>query len=200
MDIFQIDVEGVCDANEVDTVHIRDAEYKSAVATLVENYKPSTKLYETDVKITIVLTDDEPVYQRARRLSPAERSIVNNQVEEWERQGIIRSSSSDYASPIVLVKNKEDSYRLCVDHRLLNRKIIKDRYPLPLIEDQLDGLQNAKIFSTINLKNGFIHRIDESNVKCTAFIVPDGQYEFLRLDFAIRLLCSRDTLARFLEI
>lgn len=201
VDIFQIDVENVCDANEVDTVHIRDAEYKSAVATLVENYKPSTKLYETDVKMTIVLTDDEPVYQRARRLSPAERSIVNNQVREWERQGIIRPSSSDYASPIVLVKNKEDSYRLCVDYRLLNRKIIKDRYPLPLIEDQLDGLQNVKIFSTINLKNGFIHvRIDESNVKYTAFIVPDGQYEFLHLDFAIRLLCSRDTLARFLEI
>jgi len=69
---------------------------------------------------------------------------------------------------------------------MLNKKIIKDRYPLPLIEDQLDRLQDARVFSTIDLKNGFFHvRMDESSVKYTSFIVPDGQYEFLRVPFGL---------------
>lgn len=69
---------------------------------------------------------------------------------------------------------------------MLNKKIIKDRYSLPLIEDQLDRLQGARIFSTIDLKNGFFYvRMDEASVKYTSFIVPDGQYEFLRVPFGL---------------
>lgn len=69
---------------------------------------------------------------------------------------------------------------------MLNKKIIKDRYPLPLIEDQLDQLQDAKVFSIIDLKNGFFHvRMDEASIRYTSFIVPDGQYEFLRVPFGL---------------
>lgn len=115
-----------------------------------------------------------------------ERDIVNAQIEEWEKQGIVRPSASDFASPVVLVKKKDGSHRLYIDYRQLNKKIIKDRYPLPLIEDQLDQLQSAKVFSTLDLKNGFFHvRMDESSVKYTSFIVPDGQYEFLRVPFGL---------------
>lgn len=109
------------EANE-DVSYIRNAEHKHAIATLIKNYKPN-KTRETDLEMTIVLKDDEPVYQRARRLSPSERSIVNSEIEEWEKQGIVRSSSSDYASPIVLVKKKNGSHRLCVDYILLNKKL-----------------------------------------------------------------------------
>lgn len=70
------------------------------------------------------------------------------------RDGIVQPSLSEYASPVVLVKTKDDSVRLCVDYRLLNRKIGNDRYPLPIIEDQLDLLQNARFFTTLDLKNG----------------------------------------------
>lgn len=179
--VFQIDV---CEANTIDLSHVRD-KHGQAVVTLVENYKPN-RIAETDVKMTIILKDDEPAYQRARRLSPAEKIIVNAQVDEWLEQGIIRPSNSDFASPVVLVKKKDGSHRLCVDYRLLNKKIIKDRYPLPLIEDQLDQLQNAKFFSTLDLKNGFFHvRMNEASIKYTSFIVPDGQYEFLRVPFGL---------------
>lgn len=82
----------------------------------------------------------------------AERDIVNAQIEDWEKQGIVRPSVSDFASLIVLVKKRSDSYRLCVDYRLLNKNIIKDRYPLPLIEDQLNQLQDSNFFSTLDLK------------------------------------------------
>lgn len=98
----------------------------------------------------------------------------------------MQPSVSEYASPVVVVKKKDGSNRLCVDFRLLNKKISKDRYPLPLIEDQLDALQNARIFSTLDLKNGFFHvQMDEASRKYTAFIVPDGHFEFLRVPFEL---------------
>lgn len=98
----------------------------------------------------------------------------------------------------MLVKKKDGSHRLCVVYRILNKKIIRDRYPIPLIEDQLDRLQNARVFSTIDLKNDFFHvRMDESSVKYTFFIVSDRQYEFLRVSFG---LCnSRFVFQRFIN-
>jgi len=115
-----------------------------------------------------------------------EREQVNAQVDEWMREGIVQPSLSEYASPVVLARKKDGSIRLCVDYRQLNRKIIKDRYPLPLVEDQLDLLQGARYFSTLDLKNGFFHvYMDEQSRKLTAFIVPDGHYEFLRVPFGL---------------
>lgn len=68
----------------------------------------------------------------------------------------------------------------------MNSKIINDRYPLPLIEDQLDKLQGAKIFTTLDLKNGFFHvAMDEESIKYTSFITPDAQYEFLKTSFGL---------------
>lgn len=122
-DVFQIDVENVYEANALDVSHVRN-KYKRAVAAMVEDYRPN-KITDTDVKMTIILRDDEPVYQKARRLSQAEKDIVNAQVDEWRAQGIIRPSTSDFASPVVLVKKKDGSHRLCVDYRLLNKKIIR---------------------------------------------------------------------------
>jgi len=93
---------------------------------------------------------------------------------------------SEYTSLIVVTKKKDNSVRLCVDYRQLNKKIVKDRYSLPIIKDQLNSLQNAKFFSTLDLKNGFFHvMIDEQSIKYTAFIVPDGYYEFLRVPFGL---------------
>lgn len=168
LDILQIDVESVHETNAVEVSHVAN-EYKQA-----------------DVKMTIILSDDEPVYQKARRLSQVEKDIVNAQIDEWLERGIVRPSVSDFASPVVLVKKKDDSYRLCVDYRLLNKKIIKERYPLPLIEDELDRLQGSKVFSTLDLKDGFFHvRVDEASVKYTSFVVPDGQFKFLRVPFGL---------------
>lgn len=83
----------------------------------------------------IILKDEEPVYQRARRLSPSEKQKVNDHISAWIQNGIVQPSLSDYASPVVLTEKKDGSTRLCVHYRQLNKKIIRDRYPL--IEDQL---------------------------------------------------------------
>jgi len=171
--------------NGTDVTHIPDIKHKNAIQNLIEEYEPK-KTRDVGLKMTILLKDDEPVYQRARRLSPLEREKVNVQINEWIREGIAQPSLSEYASPIVLAKKKDGSTRLCVDYRLLNKKIIKDRYPLPLVEDQLDLLQGARYFSTLDLKNGFFHvPVDEQSRKFTAFIVPDGHYEFLRVPFGL---------------
>ncbi|GFX69515.1 hypothetical protein TNCV_1768861 [Trichonephila clavipes] len=149
------------------------------------SYKPE-KTESTDVTMRIILNDDIPVYQPARRLSYAEKQIVNKHIEEWIEQGIIRPSSSEYASPIVLVKKKNGNSRLFVDYRQLNHKRVKDRFPLPLIDDVLDRLQRVKVYTTLDLKNGFFHvDVNEDCRKFTSFTVPDGQFEFNKVPFGL---------------
>lgn len=184
-EVFQINVCDEAAKQNVDVAHIPRAEYREAIEKLVCEYTP-VRTREVGVKMSIVLKDEEPVFQRARRLAPTEREKVNEQIGEWLREKIIQPSLSEYASPVVLVKRKDGTMRLCIDYRRLNEKVVRDRYPLPLIEDQLDLLQSAKYYSTLDLKNGFFHvALEEQSRKFTAFIVPDGHYEFLRAPFGL---------------
>ncbi|CAK9799255.1 Transposon Tf2-6 polyprotein [Anthophora plagiata] len=162
IDTFDESENNITDAL-VDLQHVKNNTVKQEIEDIVNNYVPkATK--ESNIKMQIVLS---------RRLAPVQREIVNKQIDEWLREGIVRESTSQYASPIVLVKKKDGETRLCIDYRLFNKKISKDRYPLPLIEDQLDSLQGATIFSTLDLKDSFFH------------IVPDGHFEFLRPPFGL---------------
>ncbi|GBN87132.1 Retrovirus-related Pol polyprotein from transposon 412 [Araneus ventricosus] len=134
----------------------------------------------------IILKDNETVCQSPRRLASTEREEVNKQIGEWLKEGIIRPSSSGYASPIVLVEKKDGTSRMCIDYRKLNQKLVKDKFPLPLIEDVSDTLQEAKVYSTLDLRNGFFHvNVDENCRKFTFFIVPDGQFEFNKVPFGL---------------
>ncbi|GFT75349.1 hypothetical protein TNCV_967931 [Trichonephila clavipes] len=85
-----------------------------------------------------------------------------------------------------MVKKKDGSSRMCIDYRKLNQKLVKDKFPLPIIEDVLDTLQEAKVYSTLDLRNGFFHvDVDEDCRKYTSFIVPDGQFEFNKAPFGL---------------
>ena len=121
LEVFNISVETATD--RTDLSHIVIPEHKNAVENLVESYKPN-KIREVGVKMNVILTDDVPVYQR--RLSPEEKDEVNKQIASWLKNGIIQQSQN-YASPIVLVKKKNRSTRICVDYRQLDKKIVKDR-------------------------------------------------------------------------
>jgi len=171
--------------DEIEVQHVTNPRIRKELSELISNYTPK-KTETTNISMKIILKDDIPVYQTARRLSYPENQAVNKQIDEWLEQGIIRPSSSEYASPIVLVKKKDGTTRLCVDYRKLNRKLVKDRFPLPLIEDVLDKLQDAKVYSTLDLKNGFFHvDVNEDCKHFTSFVVPDGQFEFNKVPFGL---------------
>lgn len=110
---------------------------------------------------------------------------VNTQIK-WLDKGIIKPSKSDFAAPVVLADKKDGSRRLCIDYRRLNKKVIKERFPLPIIEDQIDKLKEAKTFTSLDLKNGFLHvKVHKDSQKYTSFVTPQGQYEFQRMPFGL---------------
>ena len=183
-EIFNINV--VTNGNNADNLeHIKDPIIKEKIAELVESYRPEQRK-SVNVKLSIILRDEIPVRSNPRRLSPADKITVDNQIQNWLENGIIQSSHSEYSSPIVLAKKKDGTKRLCVDYRALNSKIIRERYPLPLIEDVIDELRGYSYFSKIDLENGFFHvEVEEHCRKYTSFVVPNGQYEFLKALFGL---------------
>lgn len=142
--------------------------------------------FTTCTEMTIELIDGEPIVYRPYRMSHAERLTVSNMVQEMLDSNIIRESSSPYASPIIMVQKKTGDKRLCVDYRALNRKTKKDHYPMPRVEDQLDLLAGNSLFTSLDLASGYyqIPLSEESRPK-TAFVTPDGQYEFNRMPFGL---------------
>ena len=115
------------------------------------------------------------------------RDIEQQQVKEMLRDGVIRSSSSPWASPVVMVKKKDGSMRFCVDFRQMNDATIKDAHPLPRIDDTLESLYGAQYFTTLDLKSGYWQvPIKEEDKEKTAFRTSSGQlYEFNQLPFGL---------------
>ncbi|GFY16456.1 retrovirus-related Pol polyprotein from transposon 297 [Trichonephila clavipes] len=126
---------------------------RNDVEALLVSYK-SNKIKTTDIELSITVTDDKPIYHSPRRLPFTERDIVDKHIDEWTQNGVIEPCSSAYASQVLVVHKKDGSPRVCIDFRKLNRVLVKDPYPLPLIEDILDKLQDTRVFSTIDLLNG----------------------------------------------
>lgn len=132
-----------------------------------------------DFEMNIRLTLDEPIVYRPRRLSVLEQEYVEQAVQELLDKEIIRPSKSNYASPVVLVYKKNGEKRLCVDFRAINKITLKDKYPLPLIDTQMDALSDNNYFTTLDLRNGFYHvPVSEESKKYTAFVTHNGLYEF----------------------
>lgn len=103
-------------------------------------------------------------------------------------KGIIRTSSSEYASPIVLTRKKNGEIRMCVDYRTLNKVLARDNYPLPLIEDQLDTLRGKKFYTTLDLKDRFYHiAMSPKSIKFTSFVTPLDQFEYVRMPFGLKI-------------
>ena len=142
--------------------------------------------HTTTVTHTIPTINEEPVKQTYRRIPPSQFDEVREHVRKLLEKGIIRESTSPYASPIVLVRKADGSLRLCVDYRKLNTKTRKDAYPLPRIDESLDALQKVRWFSTIDLLSGY-HQVAmaEEDAHKTAFITPFGLYEYVRMPFGL---------------
>ena len=111
---------------------------------------------DRDIEFVIDLVPGTaPIAKRPYRMAASELAELKKQLEELQRIGFIRPSSSPWGAPVLFVRKKDGSMRLCVDYRALNEVTIKNKYPLPRIEDLFDQLRGAKVFSKINLRSGY---------------------------------------------
>ncbi|GBL87983.1 Retrovirus-related Pol polyprotein from transposon 297 [Araneus ventricosus] len=126
------------------------------------------------------------VLMQASYITVFREKNVQTQVAEWLEQGLVEPCSSEYNSSVVIVRKKNGTPRVCIDYRRLNKVVVKDRFPLPLIEDILDRLQGSRVFSTIDLKNAFLHvDVNKDSRKYTSFVAHEGQYQFLKVPFGL---------------
>ncbi|GJX91946.1 putative nucleotidyltransferase, ribonuclease H [Tanacetum coccineum] len=127
----------------------------------------------------------EPISKAPYRMAPVELKELKEQLQEMLENGFIRPSVSPWGAPVLFVKKKDGSMRLCIDYRELNRITIRNRYPLPRI-DLFDQLQGAKYFSKIDLRSGYHQlRVREQDISKTAFRTRYGHYEFLVMPFGL---------------
>lgn len=174
------------------------------VRGLLKQYASVFSATEGDLGCTTLLShdipliDDRPVRQRFRRIPPSDYEAVKAHIRQLLDSQVIQESCSPFASPIVLVKKKDGSLRMCVDYRQLNSRTRRDAFPLPRIEETLDSLSGAQWFSTIDLSSGY-HQIPvtASDRPKTAFCTPFGLFEFNRMPFG---LCNApSTFQRLME-
>ena len=142
--------------------------------------------YTEAVKHRIPVTSEVPIAQPYRRIPPSQFEDVRQHIQELADKGVIRPSSSPYASPIVIVRKKDGSIRLCVDYRKLNAITRRDAFPLPRIDETLDAIGGASFFSTLDLASGY-HQVamHEDDQEKTAFTTPFGLWEFKRMPFGL---------------
>ena len=126
-----------------------------------------------------IKTSASPIRQPQRRLPVALKGVVQQEVAKMLTQGVIRPSNSPWASPVVLVRKKDGTWRFCIDFRKLNSVTHRDAYPLPRIDATLDSLAGAKFFTTLDLASGYWQvELEEEDKEKTAFTTPQGLFEF----------------------
>nr|GEX36567.1 putative reverse transcriptase domain-containing protein [Tanacetum cinerariifolium] len=120
-----------------------------------------------------------PVARAPYRLAPSEMKELSNQLQELADRGFIRSSTSPWGAPVLFVKKKDKSFRMCIDYRELNKLTVKNYYPLPSIDDLFDQLQGSSVYSKIDLRSGYHQlRVRDADIPKTAFRTRYGHYEF----------------------
>uniref|UniRef100_A0A251VPE0 RNA-directed DNA polymerase n=1 Tax=Helianthus annuus TaxID=4232 RepID=A0A251VPE0_HELAN len=127
-----------------------------------------------------------PIARAPYRLAPSELEELSKQLQELLEKGFIRPSSSPWGAPVLFVKKKDGTFRMCIDYRELNKVTVKNRYPLPRIDDLFDQLQGSCYYSKIDLRSGYHQlRVREEDVSKTAFRTRYGHYEFLVMPFGL---------------
>uniref|UniRef100_A0A0B7BPD3 Reverse transcriptase domain-containing protein n=1 Tax=Arion vulgaris TaxID=1028688 RepID=A0A0B7BPD3_9EUPU len=176
---------------DLDQMH-GSADQKAALLSLlceyddVFSYNDSDVGYADKVQHQIRLQDTNPIKLPYRRIPPAFYTEVQNHIADLLQKQVIRESVSPWAAPVVLLKKKNGSLRLCVDYCELNKKTIKDAYPLLRIDDYLDSLNGAKLFSPLDLTSGYYQvAMKPEDIDKTAFCTPFGLYEYTRMPMGL---------------
>jgi hypothetical protein len=142
-----------------------------------------------DIEFVIELKPDTtPIYKTPYRMATPELAKLKEHIKELLEKGFIHPSSSSWGAPVIFVPKKDSTQRLCVDYRALNEVTIKNKYPLPRIDDLFDQLRGACVFSKINLRSGYHQlKIRECSIPKTAFVSSSGQYEYTVMSFGLTI-------------
>ena len=159
-------------------------EYKDCFSTELPDELPPMR-GDDDHRIDLI-PGSSPPNRAPYRVSYAQQEEILTQVNELLEKGMIRPSSSPFCSPVLLVQKKDGSYRMCIDYRALNKNTIKNRFPVPRIEDIFDRLQGSSYYSRIDLKSGYHQiRIVPEDIHKTAFRTQFGLYEYVVMPFGL---------------
>jgi hypothetical protein len=142
---------------------------------------------DRDIEFSIeLLPGTAPTSKRPYRMDVKDLAELKKQIEELLSKGFNRPSSSPWGAPTLFVDKKDGSRRMCVDYRSLNEFTIKNKYPLPRIEDLFDQMRGAKVFSKIDLRSGYHQlKIRMEEITKTAFTSRYGLYEFIVMSFGL---------------
>ncbi|UYV74435.1 DYNC1H1, partial [Cordylochernes scorpioides] len=166
---------------DINVNHSLTSKERQEILDVVNEYRDCFALGMEELGCTDVTKMDikevdgsKPVCLRPYKTTASEREAIREIVREWKDNGIVTETRSPYASPVLLVRKKTGDHRLVVDYRRLNIQTVKDKFPLPRIDDLLEGLRNAKFFTTLDLAHGYLQipLTDKAKLK-TAFITPD---------------------------
>ncbi|GJW91471.1 putative nucleotidyltransferase, ribonuclease H [Tanacetum coccineum] len=140
---------------------------------------------EIEFRIKLIL-GATPVVKSPYRLEPSELEELSGQLKELQDRGFIRPSLSPWGAPVLFVKKKDGSFRMCIDYRELKKLTVKNRYPLPRIDDLFDQLQGSQLFSNIDLRSGYHQlRVQEDDIPNNAFRTRYGHFEFTVMPYGL---------------
>ncbi|XP_026420280.1 uncharacterized protein LOC113316283 [Papaver somniferum] len=167
---------------------IENPEIKKLLSTFQDVFATPTSLPPTrlhDHRIPL-LPYSAPVNVRPYRYPDFQEDEIEKIVSKLKQAGFIRPSSIPFSSPILIVRKKDGSWRMCVDYRALNKLTIKDRYSIPMVDELLDELHGVVIFTKLDLRSGYYQiRLYGPDIPKTAFRTHDGHYEFIVMPFGL---------------
>jgi hypothetical protein len=142
---------------------------------------------DRDIEFVIKLKPGTtPIYKTPYRMATLELAELKEHIKELLEKGFIRPSSSRWGAPVIFILKKDGTQRLCVDYRALNKVTVKNKYPLPKIDDMFDQLRGACVFSKIDLRSGYHQlKIRECNIPKTAFVSRYGPYQYTVMSFGL---------------
>ncbi|GJZ86609.1 putative reverse transcriptase domain-containing protein [Tanacetum coccineum] len=155
-------------------------------AVLLMSAKASDKKQEEIIVEIELIPGAVPIAKSPYRLASSELEELLGQLKELQDKGFIRPSLSPWGAPVLFVIKKDGSFRMCIDYRELNKLTVKNRYPLPRIDDLFDQLQGSQFFSKIDLRSGYHQlRVPENDIPKTTFRTRNGHFEFTVIPFGL---------------